>query len=55
MDRWFRELMNEIATLQEKPQRFTLMVKMKFSHKKSTNRCTENLKMYTEFLLQSET
>jgi plasmid stabilization system protein ParE len=47
-DRWFRGLMNAIATLQEKPRRCALAVEHEIFLKKSGSYFTGNPKIYIE-------
>jgi plasmid stabilization system protein ParE len=54
-DRWFRGLMNTIATLQEKPQRCTLAVEheiFRFFLKKFANCFLGNLRISTKSFLR---
>jgi plasmid stabilization system protein ParE len=50
-DRWFRSLMNTIATLQEQPLRCGLAIEHEIFLKKFVNCCMENLKMFIAFYL----
>lgn len=51
-DRWFRGLMNTIATLQEKPQRCALAIEHEIFQRKYANSCMGRTKTYIEFFLR---
>jgi arginyl-tRNA synthetase len=53
-DRWFRGMMNAIATLQKNPVAVVWQLKAKSFQKKSVNSCTAKPKTFIEFCLRFE-